>query len=182
VALSYGGDVLAILTDNSVHLKKRDDQKTDKSTGSWSDLGDQSETNLSGFLAMALSGDGSTLALTRQQETYVFIYNDSKNKWEEANIKLSGGVDVSLNHAGDIVAIGNPNATTVSLWHQTTNSQVPYHEYRVVDQTDGDAQSEFGASVAMAQNSTTGESGLLLALGAPMEGEQQGSVYVYGNR
>jgi hypothetical protein len=185
VALSYGGDVLAILTDNSVLLKERVDDNKDNSmhlnkkydniTYSWSDLDLGNQTNFSGFVAMALSGDGSTLALTRQEETFVFICNkDSNNEWEKSNDILSGGVDVSLSYAGDIVAIGNPNNTTVSLWRQTTTSEVRYE--RDMDQMiEGDAQSDFGASVAMARNSTPGESGLLLAIGAPMEG----SVHVY---
>jgi hypothetical protein len=134
--------------------------------------------NLVKFHGIALSGDGRTLVVVRSFDTVIFFYDGTDEQWTLHSILLQRGTSVSVNYAGDIVAIGDDAAVDASgrkvgkvavfLYDPSTDA------YDLVDQVPGNENSSFGESVSV--------SGKRLAVGAPCDSEnglKSGSVYLY---
>lgn len=170
VVLSDGGDVLAFMTKSTFKIFKLNNQN-------WEEVYAESPrfSKAVGFSSIDLSGDGTVLAVTSLEETRLFTLES--DEWKDSHIILVGGVDVSLDDYGELVAIGAPvdeyKKGSVSMWHWNPSSD----EYEMVQEINGEAFAEYGTAVSVANFGSPG--GYFLAVGAPGSGKRQGAVDYY---
>ena len=166
--LSYDGDILAIMTESKFRLQDRDGQIL---------LLAEPQDDDEKFTGMALSGDGTTVALTTRDKTRVFRRVSPQSRWTASTAIISGGVDVSLDYEGNLVAIGNPEAQgRVSLWQLQGHEQGSLRYELSQEIVDKNIFSKFGTSVSITRN----KNGEFLTAGAPGGNQRQnGRVYIY---
>lgn len=188
------GSALALSSDGSIvagGAPKNDDSGTDHGhvrifrwTGtSWLQLG----STLNGFglnhnfgATVALSGDGTIVAVGSTFRNYCIVYGYDGTEWSQIGQMLFSpvndgfGSSIALNSAGDTILIGGPSGRTgdgirtgYALVYRLTSDQ---QWIQLGQGLFGDAASDsFGASVSMSQDGTR------IAIGAT---EQIGAGYV----
>lgn len=178
VEVSLNGKLLAVLTENGVELK------VPSLSGVWIDLAGPI-TDVKRATAIALSGNGETLAITSRTHTVLYSLNAGDD--ESASFTIAqGGIELSIDYDGDLLAIGRPsdmlNAdqtfTTISLYRRSIWDQPPPFEYDFFEDIQlGDI---LGASLSLLTTKNTIANSTKIAVGAPLDGrKQQGSVRLF---
>jgi len=179
VEVSLNGDMLAVLTENGVELKVPDPSYI------WVDLVEPI-SDVKRATAIALSGNGETLAVTSRTHTVLYSLNSQDDETLPTFTIAQGGIALSIDYEGHLLAIGRSkdmlNAdkrfNTISLYHRSTLDQPRPFEYGFFEDIQlGDAP---GVSISLLTTKNTVEDNTKIAVGAPLDGrKQQGSVRLY---
>jgi hypothetical protein len=182
VELSNDGNMLAILTEDSVKIKT-----LNAASDTWETYGVPiSETKKA--TGISLSGDGKILAVTSRTETMIFSLKSDFGVEKIYRIDQGGSV-ISLDYEGNFLAMGSSpqNLRTidyfnvVTLFQRHVNNEVhPGEYYEYLDEVTLVGTS-VGASLSFLKSESLKSDGSgFLALGSPLDGRMmEGSVRLF---
>lgn len=142
--LSYEGDMLAVLANNSVFVYQRERRWV------WSEIDAIIPDGDDEIVSITMSGDGNVLATAGYDETKIYTFSGSTETWSKSSSIPSGGRAVTLSYDGTSILIGGhpvDGIGSATLWQRTGDIF-----FQTATLTGKSGSSAFGMSVAIPEN------------------------------
>lgn len=180
VDVSHDGTVLAVLTETGVEIMALISE-----SNLWVNVGNPI-TDIKLAVAISLSGDGGTLAVTSRSQTVLYSLSGIADK-SSLFVINQGGVDISLSYRGDFLALGSSSQmnrssdlfSSVTVFQRTVDEETSKEFFEFVGEKNlfGDS---LGASLSVLNSDNGPDERTFLAVGAPMDGRKmEGSLRFY---